>query len=115
MNQALRRRELTLCTQALVRFLRAPSRQRATLDRVEERWQREGSERVATLARRLAGLERGLKHLGPQGVLDRGYSIVTTAAGAIVQDVAQTAVGEPLTLRFARGGADAHVTRKIPE
>ena len=114
-SQALRRRELTLRGQALVRLLRAPSRQRAALDRVEERWQREGSERVAALARRLAALERGLKHLGPQGVLDRGYSIVTTAAGAIVQDVAQTAVGQPLSLRFARGAADAQVTRKIPE
>ena len=100
---------------ALVRIVRAPSRQRAALDRIEERWQREGGERVAALARRLAGLERGLRHLGPQGVLDRGYSIVTTTAGFIVQDVAQTAVGQPLTLRFARGGADAHVTRKILE
>jgi exonuclease VII large subunit len=48
-------------------------------------------------------------------VLERGYSIVTTAAGAIVKDVAQTAVGQGLTLRFARGGADAQVTQKIPE
>jgi exodeoxyribonuclease VII large subunit len=114
-SRALRQRELTLCGQAFVRLLRAPSPQRAALDRLQERWERGGSERVAALTRRLAGLERSLKHLGPQGVLDRGYSIVTTAAGAIVQDVAQTSVGQPLTLRFARGGADAQVTRKIPE
>ena len=85
------------------------------LDRIQERWQRDGSERVSALAHRLVGLERGLQHLGPQGVLDRGYSIVTTAAGAIVQDVAQTAIDQPLTLRFARGAADARVTRKISE
>ena len=114
-SQALRQRELTLCGEALGRLLRAPSPQGAALDRIQALWQRSGSERIAALARRLAGLERNLKHLGPQGVLDRGYSIVTTAAGAIVQDVAQTAIGQSLTLRFARGGADAQLTRKIPE
>ncbi len=114
-SQALRQRELTLCGEALGRLLRAPSPQGAALDRIQALWQRGGSERIAALARRLAGLERNLKHLGPQGVLDRGYSIVTTAAGAIVQDVAQTAIGQSLTLRFARGGADAQLTRKIPE
>jgi exodeoxyribonuclease VII large subunit len=114
-SQALRQRELMLAGETLVRLLRAPSRQRAVLDRIQERWQRDGSERVTALAHRLVGLERGLKHLGPQGVLDRGYSIVTTAAGAIVQDVAQTAIDQPLTLRFARGAADARVTRKISE
>ncbi|MDQ2962212.1 MAG: exodeoxyribonuclease VII large subunit, partial [Pseudomonadota bacterium] len=96
-------------------LLRAPPRQRAALDRTRERWQRGGGARVTALAQRLAGLERGLKHLGPEAVLDRGYSIVTTATGAIVQDVTQTAVDQSLTLRFARGGADAQVTRKIPE
>jgi exodeoxyribonuclease VII large subunit len=114
-SQALRQNELILSGEALVRLLRAPSRQRAALDRTRERWQRGGSERVTALARRLAGLELGLKHLGPQAVLDRGYSIVTTASGAIVQDAAQTAVDQPLTLRFARGAADARVTRKISE
>jgi exodeoxyribonuclease VII large subunit len=114
MSQARRQRDLMLAREALVRLLQAPSRQRAALDRAQERWRRSGSEHVTALAQRLAGLELGLKHLGPQGVLDRGYSIVTTAAGAIVQDAAQTAVGQSLTLRFARGGADAQVTRKIP-
>lgn len=114
-SQVLRQRELTLSGDALVRLLRAPWRQRVVLDRIQERWQRRGNERVTASSQRLAALERGLKHLGPQAVLDRGYSIVTTDAGVIVQDVAQTTVGQSLTLRFARGAAGAHVTRKIPE
>jgi len=44
-------------------------------------------------------------------VLERGYSIVTTGAGAIVQDVAQLAVGDAVELSFARGNAGAKVTR----
>ena len=50
--------------------------------------------------------------MNPQGVLDRGYSIVTTQSGAIVQDVVQIAVGDALGLRFARGEAAARVIDK---
>jgi exonuclease VII large subunit len=48
-------------------------------------------------------------------VLDRGYSIVTTAAGAIVADARQAAAGDTLTLSFARGSADAQVIRSTPD
>jgi exodeoxyribonuclease VII large subunit len=113
--QERRQRGLAASGQALVHLLRAPLSERAALDRARERWQRSADDAVAVLAQRLAALDLGLRHLSPQGVLERGYSIVTTAAGAIVQDVAQTAVGQALALRFARGGADAHVTRKIRE
>jgi exodeoxyribonuclease VII large subunit len=51
-------------------------------------------------------------HLNPQGVLDRGYSIVTTADGAVVQDSAELAAGDDVHLRFARGEAGAKVTDK---
>jgi exodeoxyribonuclease VII large subunit len=85
---------------------------RAPLERACERWRRAGSDRTDALARRLAALELGLRHLNPQGVLDRGYSIVTTAAGAVVQEAAAVRLGDELRLRFARGAADARVTRK---
>ncbi len=109
--QAQRRRELALSRQHLVRLVRSPPPQRAALDRTCERWQRTGTERIDALGHRLAGLARGLKHLSPQGVLDRGYSIVTTESGAIVQDASQVAAGDEVALRFARGAADARVTR----
>jgi exonuclease VII large subunit len=50
--------------------------------------------------------------LGPQGVLDRGYSIVATADGTIVQSSTQIKEADALELMFARGGAQARVTSK---
>ena len=110
--QIQHRHNVSVRAQTFARLLRAPLVQRATLARAHERWQRAGNERPAALAQRLAGLELGLRHLNPQGVLDRGYSIVTNAGGAIVQDAAVVAAGEVLSLRFARGAADARVTAK---
>jgi exodeoxyribonuclease VII large subunit len=109
--QAQRRRELALSGQHLAHLLRTPPAQRGVLEQTRRRWQRGGAERLATLAQRLAGLALGLKHLSPQGVLERGYSLVTTEAGAIVQNASQLAAGDEVVLRFARGGADARVTR----
>jgi exodeoxyribonuclease VII large subunit len=114
-GQAVRQQGLAVSGQALGRLLRAPPRGRAAAERARERWQRAASDRVSALAQRLAGLESALRHLNPQGVLERGYSIVTTAAGVIVQDAAQTSVGDALRLRFARGAAAAQVTGKTPD
>jgi exodeoxyribonuclease VII large subunit len=109
--QAKRRRELAHCGQSLARLLRAPPAQRAALARTHERWQRAAAEHVAALGQRLAALASGLRHLSPQEVLERGYSIVTTEAGAIVQNASQVAAGDDIALRFAHGGAAAQVTR----
>jgi exodeoxyribonuclease VII large subunit len=110
--QAQRERALAVCGQVLARLLRAPPRGAIALERLRERWQRAASDRVGALAHRLGKLELGLRHLSPQGVLERGYSIVTTDSGVVVQDATQTAVGAALRLRFARGAAEAKVTRK---
>jgi exonuclease VII large subunit len=45
-------------------------------------------------------------------VLDRGYSITETAAGAIVRDGSALAVGEDLRITFAKGRVGAEVKRK---
>lgn len=110
--QVERRRAVAVCGQMLTRLLRSPPPARAALERARERWQRSTYARLGALEQRLGVLDLGLKHLGPQGVLERGYSIVTTAAGVIVQDAAQTAIGDTLRLRFARGTTQAQVTRK---
>ncbi|HEV7390060.1 MAG TPA: exodeoxyribonuclease VII large subunit [Burkholderiales bacterium] len=65
--------------------------------------------RLDTTAARLGSIESHLKHLNPQLVLERGYSIVMNAAGTVVHDAAQIAAGEELTLGFARGAAQAEV------
>jgi len=70
-----------------------------------------GRRRAAAAAERIARLEASLKHLNPQSVLERGYSITETAAGAIVRDSAQLAAGEDVTISFATGKAGARVTR----
>ena len=110
--QAHRHQGLAARAQALARQLRSPPSQRLALERLRLRWQRAGADRVDLLSHRLAQLDAGLRHLSPQAVLERGYSIVTTTDGQIVQDAAQTALGDTLGLRFARGTASARVTGK---
>jgi exodeoxyribonuclease VII large subunit len=66
-------------------------------------------ERGATRCARIAA---SLTHLDPARVLERGYSIVERADGAVVVDAAALSLGETLRIRFARGGADARVERK---
>lgn len=114
-TQMRHEREFARAGQALLRLLRAPLHESAELQREQGRWRRAASEYVAALTQRLRELERNLEHLGPQAVLDRGYSIVTTAAGAIVADARQAAAGDTLTLSFARGSADAQVIRSTPD
>jgi exodeoxyribonuclease VII large subunit len=65
--------------------------------------------RVDTAQTRLAALESHLKHLNPQLVLERGYSIATDATGTIVRDAARLAPGDGLTVTFARGSARTSV------
>jgi len=60
----------------------------------------------------LSGAEAHLKHLSPQHVLERGYSITETAAGRIVRDGGTLAVGEELKITFAKGRAGARVHNK---
>src|SRR5690349_4195304 len=106
-----RAREVATTGRRIAQVLRAPPRQRAALERAHARWQRSGEKRVAVLTQTVANLALALRHLGPQAVLDRGYSIVSTTDGAVVQDGSQLAAGDGIAVRFARGGADATVTR----
>ena len=53
-----------------------------------------------------------LAHLDPTRVLERGYSLVQKLDGSVVRDSKAVAIGETVTLRFARGRAWAHIRRK---
>lgn len=66
-------------------------------------------ERASTLVKRV---EAHLKHLNPQLVLERGYSITTRASGKIVRSSAELACDEELHIAFARGWAEAVVKGK---
>ena len=59
--------------------------------------------------------ESHLKHLNPQLVLERGYSITATAAGKIVRDSAEIAADDELRITFARGWAGVRVKQKSPD
>jgi exodeoxyribonuclease VII large subunit len=59
-----------------------------------------------------ARLDAHLKHLNPQSVLERGYSITHDPRGIVVRDAGQLAVGDELRTTFSKGWAEATVTRK---
>ena len=74
---------------------------------------REGARRqLEAAAALLARLDAHLKHLNPQSVLERGYSITEGADRAIVRDGSRLALGEEVRITFARGWAGAQVRRK---
>ena len=58
---------------------------------------------------RLTALESHLKHLNPQLVLERGYSIAADASGNIVRDAGTLESGDELHVTFARGAVRARV------
>jgi exodeoxyribonuclease VII large subunit len=89
--------------------LRLPLPQRARLARVHEAMTRGMPARLERIGARLDALAQNLTHLNPQAVLERGYAIVATGDGAIVQDAAQVAVGDRVALTFARGSAGATI------
>jgi exodeoxyribonuclease VII large subunit len=114
-SQEGRRRNLQTRAADISRLLRTPPPAQAALGGCRERWQRAGANRTAAISQRIDASSQSLRHLNPLGVLDRGYSIVTDQAGAIVQDAGRLAVGDSLNLRFARGEAGSKVTRTRPE
>ena len=81
-------------------------------DGLARRLQQAARERLNAAATQLTGLEAHLKHLNPQLVLERGYSITETADSRVVRDGSQLALGEELKITFARGWADAQVKHK---
>jgi exodeoxyribonuclease VII large subunit len=51
----------------------------------------------------LRALQDGLRALGPQATLERGYAVARLADGTIVRDPAQAAAGQPMDVVVARG------------
>ena len=70
-----------------------------------------GRRRLELGATAIAAAAANLRHLNPQHVLERGYSITETAAGAIVREAAALSAGDELRITFAAGRAAVEVTR----
>ena len=96
----------------LLRELGSPLPQLQRVEQAHVRWQRAGSEHLRATRERLAAMAQNLTHLNPEAVLERGYAIVAAGDGTIVQDARQVNVGDAVALTFARGGADASITRR---
>lgn len=73
---------------------------------VQHRLERESATLSHTLAR--------VRSLSPAQTLNRGYSIVQDAAGAIVRNASALSEGEQITVRAATGSAQAAVTSTDP-
>jgi exodeoxyribonuclease VII large subunit len=91
------------------------TQQAQRLDEMDMRLRRAWQQRLQALAQRVRLAQRGLDAISPLATLDRGYAIVTTAAGAAITDASTLNVGEALAMRFARGSATANVTSASPE
>jgi len=66
-------------------------------------------DRIRLAGKEMRAVEAHLKHLNPQLVLERGYSITETAGGTIVRDSAQVNAGAQVGITFARGRAQARI------
>ncbi|HRP96556.1 MAG TPA: exodeoxyribonuclease VII large subunit [Rhodocyclaceae bacterium] len=117
---AMRRRleRATMHTQVLGLRLRSarPDLRRATerQARCADRLAALGARIVAARAERLDALAAHLEHLGPPGVLARGYSITRDADGKVVRAATEVAPGSALSIELAHGRLGATVTRSEP-
>ena len=98
--------------QRLAWRLAQPLPQAALLPRAALALTRVARSREERLRVRLAALAQNLAHLNPQGVLERGYAIVSAADGAIVEDASTLHIGDDVAIAFARGNAGATI-RKV--
>ncbi len=80
-------------------------------DALRQAW----SDRVADLRRRLELSRASLEALNPMAVLQRGYVLVTDAAGGSVQTSRALVRGEELTLRFHDGRTKVQVEEVLDE
>jgi exodeoxyribonuclease VII large subunit len=84
---------------------------RAGLDRSRSALEDAIVARVLDRRRHVLALADRLRALSPRLVLERGYALVRGPEGAFVRSAASLAAGAHVTLEFARGEADATVTR----
>jgi exodeoxyribonuclease VII large subunit len=57
----------------------------------------------------LKAITAHLRSLSPQSTLDRGYSVIRDASGAVVRDAKQLKSGDQLAIKVAKGETSATV------
>jgi exodeoxyribonuclease VII large subunit len=108
-QRAIDERRIATLQARLLRELRSPLPQAARVQHAARALERAGRDALGRAATGVQRLGNALALLDPEAVLDRGYAIVTTARGDIVNDASRVSVGERVGLRFARGSATATV------
>ena len=94
----------------LSRELRAPLPQSHRLAASTRALVDAGRDRMNDARHAVERLAAALALLNPSAVLDRGYAIVATPAGAVVSDASHLRAGDEVRLTLARGRAHARVT-----
>ncbi len=93
-------------------FRRLLGLKRAQLDERAVRIETHFREYLVERRNRLTQVEALLRERSPLTILDRGYSITRDAAGHIVRDAEQVAIGDDVSIRLARGALGATVRDK---
>jgi exodeoxyribonuclease VII large subunit len=93
---------------SLVRRRADVARWRADLGQAGQRALLERGRVTAALADRL-------RALSPRLVLERGYCLARSADGSVLRGVERLSIGDPITLEFARGEADARIEGVRPD
>ncbi|MCB1957167.1 MAG: exodeoxyribonuclease VII large subunit [Rhodocyclaceae bacterium] len=84
---------------------------REALRQWQQRLHAAADQNARSARRTLDRLESALGHLGPLGVLARGYSIVRDSAGHVLTDPTEAPLGSQIRVTLAKGGLEAAVTR----
>ncbi|TSE33140.1 exodeoxyribonuclease VII large subunit [Tepidimonas taiwanensis] len=88
---------------------RETERRGERLARLADAWQAATSSAIDTQWQRLARAQTQLALLDPQRVVQRGYALVTDAAGHVLTDARRTRPGDALHVTLAAGRLDARV------
>ncbi len=73
------------------------------------RLRQSAAHRLDRLTDKIDSRENGLRTLGPEGVLARGFSFTMDASGAVVTDADKLKSGDELTTRLAKGAVRSRV------
>ena len=111
---ATARHELVRASAGVLRcdFPRLLGMKRAALDEREKKVDGEFQRCLAARRDKLGRVQSILHERSPLGLLGRGYSITRDAAGKIVRDASQVAVGAEISVRLAKGELAARVREK---
>ncbi|HWL88122.1 MAG TPA: exodeoxyribonuclease VII large subunit, partial [Polyangiaceae bacterium] len=94
---------------------RGIARERAELERYEQRLLHAARKWLGACAGELSGLAGRLDAMSPLKVLGRGYAIATRADGHALRSAAEVALGERITIRLEQGRLEADVTGRHEE